>query len=91
VKKNTIEIAREQKWLKMLFEWPKLCVPSKNKYNEKLVARIYKGIPDKIRHRAWPKLLEVELQVKIQTGVYEVGFLVKGEFQENLEQINDLL
>jgi hypothetical protein len=74
IKKNTIETAREQKWLKMLFEWQKQCVPSKGKYSEKLVARIYKGIPDKIRHRAWPKLLEVDLQVKIQSGVYEVRF-----------------
>jgi hypothetical protein len=59
----------------MLNEWPKHCVLSRNKYSEKLVSRVYKGIPDKIRHIAWPKLLDVDNQIKNQPRVYEVGSL----------------
>ena len=69
-------MTREQKWLKMLNEWPKHCVIGKDnredRYSEKLVSRIFKGIPNKIRHRAWPKLLNVEGQMKSQQGVYDV-------------------
>ena len=73
-KKNVVEFTREQKWLKMLDEWPKHCNLSRNRYSEKLVSRVFKGIPDKLRHRAWPKLLDVESQIKAQPGVYDVRY-----------------
>ena len=71
-----------------MFEWSKNYAPSKNKYSEKLVSRIYKGIPDKIRHRAWPKLLEVEAQVKAQSGVYEKMKNFARKYSLELRQID---
>jgi hypothetical protein len=56
----------------MLVNWPKHFAPNKHKYSEKLVGRIFKGIPNSIRNAAWYKLLDVESQIKAQQGVYEV-------------------
>jgi len=42
------------------------------KHNDKLVSRVFKGIPDSMRNQAWHKLLEIESQIKAQSGVYEV-------------------
>lgn len=44
------------------------------KHNDKLVSRVFKGIPDSMRNQAWHRLLEIETQIKAQTGVYEVKF-----------------
>jgi hypothetical protein len=37
-----------------------------------LVSRVFKGIPDSMRNQAWYKFLEIENQIKAQSGVYEV-------------------
>ena len=57
----------------MIKEWPKHYVPAKHKISDKLVSRVYKGIPDSMRNLAWYKLLDVESQIKAQSGVYEVN------------------
>lgn len=66
--RNNLEKSREQKWLRMLDNWSSSMQP---RPNETLVNRIFKGIPNSLRHRAWFKLLDVEAQKRAQTGVYE--------------------
>jgi hypothetical protein len=72
-KRNKIEKLREIKWRSMFKEWQKHYVPYKFKISDKLVSRVYKGIPDSMRNLAWLKLLDVESQMKEQSGVYEVN------------------
>ena len=38
---------------------------------DKLQERVFKGIPNSIRGRAWYKLLDIEAKKRTQTGVYE--------------------
>jgi len=73
LKRNKIEKLREIKWRSMFKEWQKHYVPYKFKISDKLVSRVYKGIPDSMRNLAWLKLLDVESQIKEQSGVYEVN------------------
>ncbi|XP_038667773.1 USP6 N-terminal-like protein isoform X2 [Scyliorhinus canicula] len=49
-----IEIERRGKWLKMLKSWDKY------KNSEKVVRRIYKGIPLQLRGEVWSLLLEIQ-------------------------------
>ncbi|XP_067915587.1 USP6 N-terminal-like protein isoform X2 [Heterodontus francisci] len=54
-----IEIERTGKWLKMLKSWDKY------KNGEKVVRRIYKGIPLQLRGEVWSLLLEIQ-KVKLE-------------------------
>lgn len=36
-----------------------------------LTRRIFKGIPNSLRHRVWYKLLDIDAQKRAQNGVYE--------------------
>ena len=60
------------------------------KHNEKLVSRVFKGIPDSMRNQGWYKLLEIESQIKAQSGVYEVNiFSFKIAFINNNNNNNN--
>ncbi|XP_054631260.1 USP6 N-terminal-like protein isoform X2 [Dunckerocampus dactyliophorus] len=65
-KQKQQEIERVEKWLKMVKNW--------NKYrsSEKLVKRVYKGIPLQLRGQAWALLLDIEKVKKDNEGKYEV-------------------
>ncbi|XP_051889888.1 USP6 N-terminal-like protein [Pristis pectinata] len=54
-----IEIERTGKWLKMLKSWDKY------KNSEKVVRRIYKGIPLQLRGQVWSLLLEIQ-KIKLE-------------------------
>ncbi|XP_078091984.1 USP6 N-terminal-like protein isoform X2 [Mustelus asterias] len=54
-----IEIERTGKWLKMLKSWDKY------KNSEKVVRRIYKGIPLQLRGEVWSLLLEIQ-KIKLE-------------------------
>lgn len=43
----------------------------KPEMKEKLRKRVFKGIPNKLRSSAWPKLLNVEKTMKENVGVYQ--------------------
>lgn len=75
-KRNNIEKLREIKWRSMVKDWEKHCVLSKHRYSEKLISRVFKGIPNSMRNVAWYKILDIENQIKSQSGVYEVNFLI---------------
>ncbi|XP_069765057.1 USP6 N-terminal-like protein [Narcine bancroftii] len=58
-KLKQIEIERTGKWLKMLKSWDKY------KNSEKMVRRIYKGIPLQLRGEVWSLLLEIQ-KIKLE-------------------------
>lgn len=41
------------------------------KYREKMINRIYKGVPDSVRGRLWYILLDIKELKETQEGVYE--------------------
>jgi len=42
--------------------------------------RVYKGIPEKLRGLVWSLLLGIEQEAKKNTGVYEVSYLMHGNY-----------
>ncbi|KAG1926804.1 USP6 N-terminal-like protein, partial [Pimephales promelas] len=64
-KQKHVEIERVQKWLKMLKNW--------NKYwnSDRMIKRVYKGIPLQLRGQAWALLLDVEKVKSDNAGKYE--------------------
>ncbi|XP_007571091.1 USP6 N-terminal-like protein [Poecilia latipinna] len=64
-KRKQLEIERAEKWLKMVNKWDKY------KNSDKMVKRVYKGIPLQLRGRAWTLLLDVERTKRENQGKYE--------------------
>ncbi|XP_051947976.1 USP6 N-terminal-like protein [Xyrauchen texanus] len=64
-KQKQVEIDRVQKWLKMLKNW------SKYKNSDRMIKRVYKGIPLQLRGQAWVLLLDVEKVKNDNAGKYE--------------------
>ncbi|TKS70531.1 USP6 N-terminal-like protein [Collichthys lucidus] len=65
-KRKQLEIERAEKWLKMVKKWDKY------KNSDRMVKRVYKGIPLQLRGRAWALMLDVEKTKKENEGKYEV-------------------
>ena len=59
------ENSRLNKWLKMIKAWDQY-YPN----DDKLRSRVYKGIPDALRGKVWPKLLCIEQLKQEQEGVF---------------------
>uniref|UniRef100_I3KAX4 USP6 N-terminal-like protein n=1 Tax=Oreochromis niloticus TaxID=8128 RepID=I3KAX4_ORENI len=74
------ELERVEKWLKMVKKWDKY------KSSEKLVKRVYKGIPLQLRGQAWALLLDIE-KVK-QDGKYEKMKQQARNFSTEIKQID---
>ncbi|KAM4744694.1 USP6 N-terminal-like protein [Anableps anableps] len=64
-KRKQLEIERAEKWLKMVNKWDKY------KNSDKMVKRVYKGIPLQLRGRAWTLMLDVERTKRENEGKYE--------------------
>ncbi|XP_035507684.1 USP6 N-terminal-like protein [Morone saxatilis] len=64
-KRKQLEIERAEKWLKMVKKWDKY------KNSDRMVKRVYKGIPLQLRGRAWALMLDVERTKKENEGKYE--------------------
>ncbi|KAK5873596.1 hypothetical protein PBY51_018624 [Eleginops maclovinus] len=64
-KRKQLEIERVEKWLKMVKKWDKY------KNSDRMVKRVYKGVPLQLRGRAWALMLDVERQKKENEGKYE--------------------
>uniref|UniRef100_A0A3Q1F957 USP6 N-terminal-like protein n=1 Tax=Acanthochromis polyacanthus TaxID=80966 RepID=A0A3Q1F957_9TELE len=65
-KRKQQEIERAEKWLKMVKKWDKY------KNSDRMVKRVYKGIPLQLRGRAWALMLDVERTKKENEGKYEI-------------------
>ncbi|XP_036399529.1 USP6 N-terminal-like protein [Megalops cyprinoides] len=64
-KQKQQEIERVEKWLKMVKKWDKY------KNSERMLRRVYKGIPLQLRGQAWSLLLDVEKVKNDNAGKYE--------------------
>ncbi|XP_053333796.1 USP6 N-terminal-like protein [Clarias gariepinus] len=76
------EMERVGKWLKMTKNW--------NRYhnNEKLIKRVYKGIPLQLRGEAWALLLELEKVKQQNQGKYEKMKEQARNFSTEIKQID---
>ncbi|XP_019749640.1 USP6 N-terminal-like protein isoform X1 [Hippocampus comes] len=81
-KQKLQEIERVEKWLKMVKNW------SKYKNSDKLVKRVYKGIPLQLRGQAWALLLDIEKVKKDNEGKYEKMKLQARNFSTEIKQID---
>ncbi|KAM4572594.1 uncharacterized protein PAE49_007709 [Odontesthes bonariensis] len=81
-KQKQHEIERVEKWLKMVKKWDKY------RNSEKLLKRVYKGIPLQLRGQAWALLLDIE-KVKLDNmGKYEKMKLQARNFSTEIKQID---
>ena len=66
------EVSRSLKWAEMIKEEKKF-FGHKAKNREKMINRVYKGIPDSVRGKVWYILLDIDRIKKEQEGMYKVG------------------
>ncbi|XP_057705199.1 USP6 N-terminal-like protein [Corythoichthys intestinalis] len=64
-KLKQLEVERAEKWLKMVKKWDKY------KNSDRMVKRVYKGIPVQLRGHVWSLMLDVENTKKDNEGKYE--------------------
>ncbi|MBN3304620.1 USP6 N-terminal-like protein [Amia ocellicauda] len=64
-KQKQQELERLDKWLKMMKKWDKY------RNSEKMMRRVYKGVPLHLRGQVWSVLLDVEKLKNDNTGKYE--------------------
>jgi hypothetical protein len=57
-------------------------------FKSKLQERVFKGIPNSIRSRAWYKLLDIDNQKRMQAGVYEKMKNSGRQYSLDLRQID---
>ncbi|XP_060892518.1 USP6 N-terminal-like protein [Labrus mixtus] len=81
-KQKMLEVERVEKWLKMVKNWDKY------KNSEKLVKRVYKGIPLQLRGQAWALLLDIEKVKKENEGKYEKMKQQARTFSTEIKQID---
>ncbi len=63
---------------------------SKAKHREKMINRIYKGVPDSVRGGLWQILLEIDIRKKEQEGVYERMRNIARLHSPDIKQVGDL-
>ncbi|XP_076849855.1 USP6 N-terminal-like protein isoform X2 [Brachyhypopomus gauderio] len=80
--KRHLELERTEKWLKMLKSWDKY------KNSEKLVRRIYKGIPLQVRGQVWCLLLEVPKIKEEKKDFYEMLKIRARKLSPDVRQID---
>ncbi|XP_074488332.1 uncharacterized protein LOC141765920 [Sebastes fasciatus] len=81
-KQKHLEIERVEKWLKMVKKWDKY------RNSEKLVKRVYKGIPLQLRGQAWALLLDIDKVKEENDGKYERMKLQARSFSTEIKQID---
>ncbi|XP_068578594.1 USP6 N-terminal-like protein [Cebidichthys violaceus] len=81
-KQKQQELERVEKWLKMVKKWDKY------RNSEKLVKRVYKGIPLQLRGQAWALLLDIEKVKQDNVGKYERMKLQARNFSTEIKQID---
>ncbi|XP_028814047.1 USP6 N-terminal-like protein isoform X2 [Denticeps clupeoides] len=81
-KQKQQEVERAQKWLKMVNKWEKY------RNSDKLLKRVYKGIPLHLRGRAWALMLDVEKVRNENEGKYEKMKLQARSYSTEIRQID---
>ncbi|XP_071359730.1 USP6 N-terminal-like protein [Trachinotus anak] len=81
-KQKQQEVERVEKWLKMVKNWDKY------RNSEKLVKRVYKGIPLQLRGQAWALLLDIGKVKEDNQGKYEKMKQQARDFSTEIKQID---
>ncbi|XP_029908691.1 USP6 N-terminal-like protein [Myripristis murdjan] len=81
-KQKQQEIERVEKWLKMVKKWDKY------RNSDKMVKRVYKGIPLQLRGQAWALLLDIEKVKQDNVGKYEKMKQQARSFSTEIKQID---
>ncbi|CAN9507298.1 unnamed protein product [Ophioblennius macclurei] len=81
-KRKQLEVQRAEKWLKMVKKWEKY------RSSERMVKRVYKGIPLQLRGRAWALLLDVDKAKMENQGKYEKMKEQAKLFSSEIKQID---
>ncbi|XP_031424927.1 USP6 N-terminal-like protein isoform X2 [Clupea harengus] len=81
-KQKEHEILRVQKWLKMVKKWDKY------RNSDRMVRRVYKGIPQQLRGKIWSLLLDVEKVKNENAGKYESMCQQAKHFSAEIKQID---
>ncbi|XP_071401266.1 USP6 N-terminal-like protein [Centroberyx affinis] len=81
-KQKQQEIERVEKWLKMVKKWDKY------RNSDKMVKRVYKGIPLQLRGQAWALLLDIEKVKQDNAGKYEKMKQQARSFSTEIKQID---
>ncbi|KAI4887336.1 hypothetical protein NFI96_025828, partial [Prochilodus magdalenae] len=81
-KQKHLELERTEKWLKMLKSWDKY------KNSDKLVRRIYKGIPLQLRGQVWCLLLDIPKIKEEKVDFYEKLKKRAKELSPDIRQID---
>ncbi|XP_029622757.1 USP6 N-terminal-like protein isoform X3 [Salmo trutta] len=81
-KKNNLEIERVEKWLNMVKKWDKY------RNSDRMVKRVYKGIPLQLRGQAWALMLDVEKVKNENEGKYERMKEQARIFSQEIKQID---
>ncbi|XP_028264272.1 USP6 N-terminal-like protein [Parambassis ranga] len=81
-KQKQQEVERVEKWLKMVKKWDKY------RNSEKLIKRVYKGIPLQLRGQAWALLLDIEKVKQDNMGKYEKMKNQARHFSTEIKQID---
>ncbi|XP_043083215.1 USP6 N-terminal-like protein [Puntigrus tetrazona] len=76
------EVEREEKWVKMVKSWEKYCT------SEKMMKRVYKGIPLKLRGQAWALLLDVKTVKEANYRKYEKMKEQAKKYSTEIKQID---
>uniref|UniRef100_A0A8C4Z4K7 Si:dkeyp-19e1.3 n=1 Tax=Gadus morhua TaxID=8049 RepID=A0A8C4Z4K7_GADMO len=81
-KQNQLEAERAEKWVKMGKKWDKY------RHSDKMAKRVYKGIPLKLRSRAWALLLDLDRVKQDNPGKYKKMKLQARSFSTEIKQID---
>ncbi|KAG5270169.1 hypothetical protein AALO_G00189540 [Alosa alosa] len=81
-KQKQQEVVRAQKWLKMVNKWDKY------RNSDRMVRRVYKGIPQQLRGKVWSLLLDVEKVKNENAGKYESMCQQAKHFSAEIKQID---
>ncbi|XP_067236534.1 USP6 N-terminal-like protein isoform X1 [Chanodichthys erythropterus] len=76
------EVEREEKWVKMVKKWQKY------HNSEKMMKRVYKGIPLKLRGQVWALLLDVENVKRANFRKYEIMKEQAKKYSTEIKQID---
>ncbi|XP_049281798.1 USP6 N-terminal-like protein isoform X1 [Anopheles funestus] len=79
---HKIEMERVKKWVKMHKNW------SSTATKENLRRRVMKGIPDRMRSAIWRKLLDLDLHIAKNLGVYERMLQCARQHSPDIRQID---
>ncbi|XP_067850081.1 uncharacterized protein [Heptranchias perlo] len=81
-KQKHLEIERIPKWVKMVKKWDKY------RNSDKMIRRIYKGIPLQLRGQIWSLLLDLEKLKSENEGKYEKMKIQAQSFSAEIKQID---